>query len=68
MVGTVEPVKARGRRGSRCGGGRDSSFLLDAKVLMAHVLDLIGDVAPGPEEEEREGDRVLEMVEGSRVS
>lgn len=32
---------------------------------MAHVLDLDGDVAPGPEE--GEGDGVVEMVEGVDV-
>lgn len=36
--------------------------MLDVEVLVAHVVDLDGDVAPGPEE--RVGGWVGEVVEG----
>lgn len=43
----------------------DADLLLDAEVLVAHVLDLDGDIAPRPLE--REGGWVAEVVDGVDV-
>ena len=58
MVEAVGPVE-----GVR--GGEGADLLLDAEVLVAHVLDLDGDVAPGPGE--GEGGGVAVVVEGVDV-
>jgi len=44
---------------------READLLLDAEVLVAHVLDLDGDVAPGPLE--GEGGGVTVVVDGVDV-
>ena len=41
------------------------NLLLDAQVLVAHVLDLDGDVTPGPFE--GEGNWVVEVMHGINV-
>lgn len=58
VVDSVVPIEGVGVRG-------EANLLLDAEVLVAHVLDLDGDVTPGPTE--REGGRVAKVVEGVHV-